>query len=280
MFFFNNYKINESLGVEITSNELRLLKIQKKHEQVFIVEAESITLPKGAIQSGEVLQTEIVISSLKQLVDKTNSYGCTAGMSIPEELIFSKKIFLTNSEVLKNNKKVCGYFTEISDPIAFDYSKQANDNEWILIATKRNELKNYINILDASGLNVCIVDVDLYALIKTFSFCHNIANDASFVLLRSRADSFDVMHMNNNEIISKKILTLADINDAKKVNEKLISNDKYIMQNKSECLEGLGVNALDAFSKTFIDSKLKSSHKDFSKTFAVCLGLALRGVNL
>ena len=278
MFLFNNIR-KESLGIDISTEEIRFLKAYRKNHEIFITAAKVTKLPSGVISEGKIICSESLIKILKDLVESTNSFGLPACISIPEAAIFSKKIYLEDEKLLRNSKNICNYFKEMNSSIAYDYVPEKASGEWMLIATRRDELKNYINVLDSVSVNVCIVDVDVYALLKAFFFCCIAESKKNITILKKVKSILEIINVHGADIISRDKVSLNHLDYQKQINQLTCVGEKYAMQDEifQYCD---AIKVVDPFEKVFFDLSIDNSLGDFAATFIVSLGLVLRGLNL
>jgi len=135
-------------------------------------------LPPEAIVEGNIVEKEVVISTIKKLVKSIKAKARNASTSISGYSVIIKKINLprTSREELSETIEVEAEqyipfdITEVN--VDFEILGQAGSSEdlmeVILVAAKKDVIENYIEILSGAGLKPTIIDVDGFALENAF----------------------------------------------------------------------------------------------------------------
>lgn len=165
MGLFKYFLSGPRIGLDLYSNEIRLLQLRHKKDRWVIEKSAMIPLPYGAMIERKIQQPEVVMTHLQALVQETDTHGARVTIGLPIQSVISKKIPVSELGLLRH---VNDYFPGMNEVLAYDYLKM--DEDVLLIATRHDELMNYIRVIEGAGLKLSIVDVDVYALVRAAHF--------------------------------------------------------------------------------------------------------------
>ncbi len=164
------------VGVDINENEIRLMHLKKQKQQWIVINFAVAPLPKDAILDGRIKHFESVQKTLKQLVTKTQTKCLPAVIAIPFTHVITKKIKLDShieeSEYWDEiSTHLSTYLPGMSEEMCFDFVKLQSDRvehtELLLVACREELLNLYSAVVKEAGLTLRIIDIDLYALIRS-----------------------------------------------------------------------------------------------------------------
>lgn len=278
MKVFRYIRSRRGLGLDICSTEIRLLALQRKKQQICIEKIDAMALPFGAVVEGKIQQAEVVTTHLKMIVQKAEVQHEKVAIALPIQSVISKKITLD-----ENINHINDYFPGISDVLAYDYIKV--DKEMLLIATRHDELMRYVSMVESAGLQVSIVDVDLYALARAahFAISPKVRSYPIFLLELNYLGS-QLMLLNQNDILYQQSIhgnwdqVGAQLKTVLKV---YFSNEKYLKPKKVYLVgDMLNVTELVEYihDELFMETEWINLFDAMPNNFLVCCGLALRGV--
>ncbi len=176
-FSFNSEAI---VAVDFHETEIRVLELIKKDGQ-YIVE----NLLREQLNIGRSLEAGVVgfdkkSTRLKEIVEELGLVGKSACSSVSNALVMSKVIVL--SDALSADEIEHQVMLEIDqfvpypiEEISFDYEIQepTGKNEEqinvLLVASRRENVDDQVEVLSAAGLKPVILDVDIYAMERAFS---------------------------------------------------------------------------------------------------------------
>ena len=210
----------EIVGVEITSNEIRLTQISSNKANQWVLEkfyVHPIDLPDDAaiIDHEQKVSEELNIALQKSKISTPN-----AAIAIPVTNAIIRVVTapLMNEEELKKaieTNSLWENLVQLTDNLD-DYSifhqvinRNSKDNtmDILFVASKLADINNYTNIIKNSGLNPVIIDVKCFALKSAVDQINQISNkteDTNFTaMLEFGLDENYVMILyNNNPIIT------------------------------------------------------------------------------
>lgn len=165
---------NAVVGVDIQSHEIRVLKLLFFRKKQIIDKASFLPLPKDAVVKGVIQYPETVFNVLRKLVEDTEVKDHKAIISFPLSSIISQEVKMNaplTSSMAESwlQKKLPHFFKGVTDTLSFDYIKRRthlNDSCYFLVAAKIVQLKEYVKVVEAAGLEIKVIDLDLYALAR------------------------------------------------------------------------------------------------------------------
>jgi len=166
---------SSSIGLDIRLNEIRFIHLRYINNVPRIETMECIALPANAIVEGRIKLFEQVSQTLRTLVQKTHTQHFPTCIALPAQSVISKRFEWPNKLTPKEQKfrveeQLIGYFPGFSHELCYDYtilSERNNSHTHVLlVATRQEQLNDYIRVAEQAGLSVKIVDIDMYALAR------------------------------------------------------------------------------------------------------------------
>lgn len=199
MFPFLSFKSSTLLGLDIDTEEVRLLKLMKIRKQ-FIVDNFAIApLPSGAMVDGKIKQPDEVQSILHDLVKKSEAMGAFTAISLPESSVIHKRFkVVAGLPEEDTEREVKAIFNRNFHGIGQDYyldftvlpSRDAMEDEVMVVAAHHELVNSYLSTVSCAGLMVKVVDIDTFALkrVMTFSSSNTNANPFEKMALADGVD--------------------------------------------------------------------------------------------
>jgi type IV pilus assembly protein PilM len=175
LFAFLRGKQSCYLGLDINSDEIRLLQLTRKATTFTIQNYAVATLPAGAIMAGKIEQPVVLQQVLARLVRETRTQNCATAIALPGNAVISQQISLpANLSALDCEATISTnlprYFPGITDELCFDFlplaTTDASKQQILLVASRLWQITSYVSLIKAAGLRVNIVDVDKFALMR------------------------------------------------------------------------------------------------------------------
>jgi type IV pilus assembly protein PilM len=181
-------KKNQLIGLDIGSHAIKLVEIDHGKKGMILKNFGLIGLPHEAIVEGYIKDKDAVSSSIKQLVRNLKTKNRNVATSISGFSVIIKKIMMGHKAETELEKTIQ---EEAEQYIPFDINEvnldfdilpaegrpadgeeaQREDSdrmEVMLVAAKKDIINEYVNILELSGLNPGVLDVDAFALQNAF----------------------------------------------------------------------------------------------------------------
>ncbi len=210
MFNFTRSKSRTLIGLDINSDEIRLVQLSRAKHKVRIEKVALEALPPGAIMDGKIHQPATVKSVVAKMVQDTQTQGLATALALPAHCVISKRIklqaFLREEECeAEISAHLDRYLPEVTEELCFDFwfvnSLPVARRDILLIASRLELLNTYASVVTDAGLVVKIVDVDSYALIRAAQFCLASDDMESVALLHINETAVEFIVFHQNEII-------------------------------------------------------------------------------
>lgn len=173
---FNKKK--DLIGIDIGSSSVKLVQLSPFKDSYQLLNAAVLPLPSEAIVDNTLMDTAVVVDTVKGLMNslgiKTKEVAC----SISGNSVIIRKITLpamTTDELEEQisweaeqyipfDIKDVNIDFQILGPDALDPGK----NQVLLVASKKDIINDYVSIFSEAGLSLCVMDVDSFAVQNTF----------------------------------------------------------------------------------------------------------------
>lgn len=180
-----------TVGIDIGSHSVKVCEFVPAGKGVKLQALGSSLLPAGAVEDGELKDTDAVAKIIKNLVANLKIKGKKVAISISGYSVIMKKI---NLAVMTEEELEHHIQSEAEQYIPFDLADvyidfqdlQTNDEsdertDVMLVAAKKDVVNAYIEMLESIGLRVVIVDVDAFALENCYE--KNMGQDENVILV-------------------------------------------------------------------------------------------------
>lgn len=165
---FNPFSQHSILGLDIQADGIRLVKLNKKRQ---IERMLTKPVPDQVFWEGKLTNWEKLHVCLSELVIEERLNGMAAAICLPHDQVKMQRIQLPVS--LSDADIEAEIFLHLQkdlfparDTVRIDYSilaQQENAMEIFFVAASDNYLSQYVACVNASGLKVKIIEVDVFA---------------------------------------------------------------------------------------------------------------------
>jgi len=168
-------KSNQVLGVDIGTNSIKLCLVRKmKSGEFSLVRLASKSYEKDLLHDGNIIDNVYVAQELKSLVGANNIPTRVAASALSSYSVITKRITMPflDKDALESSIKL-----EVENIIPFplkeiyySYYVMGVDEEkegmmnLLIVAAKKEIVDGYIETFDLAGLDLAILDVDIFAL--------------------------------------------------------------------------------------------------------------------
>ena len=128
-------------------------------------------MPAGAIQGGEVKQPDAVQQAIRQALVQGGVQATEAVIGVSGGSVIAKRVNLpkmSESELGESIRWEAEQHIPFDiDDVNIDFQILRQDGpqlEVMLVAVKKSKVQSYADVVEACGLNVVVVDVDVFAL--------------------------------------------------------------------------------------------------------------------
>jgi type IV pilus assembly protein PilM len=214
------------IGLDIGSRTIKIAEVvDKKTTQIF-KSFHTIDIEPGLIEEGTVKDPETVSKSIRELYAKAKLKEKNVAISIGGYSVIVKKINVQN--MTEDELQETIHF-EAEQYIPFDISdvnldfqilgeSEHNPNQMsvLLVAAKKEMINEYINLVQMTGLNLCVIDVDAFALQNIFEFSYD-PGDENIALIDIGASKTSLNILKDNSSVFMRDVSLG----CGQINEKI-----------------------------------------------------------
>jgi type IV pilus assembly protein PilM len=196
-------KKNQLVGLDIGSHSIKLIEIDDNKSGRILKNFGIIGLPQDAIVEGSVKEMEIVSAAIRNLYKNLKVKNKNVATSISGYSVIVKKISISEREESEVESTIQDeaeqYIPFDINDVNLDYEilthkgeeregerdegEEAGLMDVMLVAAKKDMVEDYVSLLQLSGLNPVVLDVDAFALQNAFetscdgaSGCYAIVN--------------------------------------------------------------------------------------------------------
>ncbi len=169
---------NLVVGVDIGSHAVKVCQLKLSDKGYSVIAIGSAVLPEGAVDDGTLIEPEVVGKAIAELFDNLKIKQKKVGISISGYSVIVKKV---NLLAMDDDKLEEHIMTEAEQYIPFDMedvyldfqnlktNTEGNDRtDVMLVAAKKEVVDDYLAMLEETGLQPVLVDVDGFALENSF----------------------------------------------------------------------------------------------------------------
>ncbi|MCF8024229.1 MAG: pilus assembly protein PilM [Desulfobacteraceae bacterium] len=309
-------KKNQLVGLDIGSRTIKVAEAVETKSGWAVRKFGSIDIAPGLIEEGVIKDGPAVAEAIRELFHLYNIRQHNVAISIGGYSVIVKNITV---QQMPEDQLYDSLHFEAEQYIPFDINdvnldfqvlgeNEQNPNQMnvLLVAAKKEMVNDYVNIIDMAGLNLCIIDIDAFALQNIYELNYtsggeNIAlidigaGKTSLNILKDNVSVFmrDVSLGCNQ--INHKIVSMANCSMAEAEDLKLAENpDKITTGDLEEAVSSVVSDwcneirrALDFFYSTNPEDQIKhimlsgggANIKQFRDLLAVQTAAEVRSIN-
>jgi len=151
-----------------------------------------LDLPLGVIKEDKIQSPDQVAKHLHLLVQRLKIENYPTAIALPIQSVIVKRIHLMKEISQKKidrviEENISRYFPGMTQELCYDYAilpfVDVLHNTALLVATRHEQLNDYITVIERAGLSIKIVDVDIYALARAMTVATAKECASSFVAM-------------------------------------------------------------------------------------------------
>lgn len=167
---FSQKKQSKSV-IKITDTNISYLTLKKNNQGFFVDQHDTIDIPTGIIERGEILKADIFSQITKKI--QKNIDNKNVDILLPHDFfLFNETILPTQKKSMTLKKRIKEYFSNLSDTESWQKthvcefeSFNIDQKESVLFTCLPKDIqKSYIHIFKKSGLNIHSINSDIIAL--------------------------------------------------------------------------------------------------------------------
>ena len=171
MTFWKKKRRPEVVGLDIGTSAVKVVELKPKGSSYELVGFGIAHVPAGAIQGGEVKQQDAVQQAIRQALVQGGVQATEAVIGVSGGSVIAKRVNLpkmSESELGESIRWEAEQHIPFDiDDVTIDFQILRQDGpqlEVMLVAVKKGKVQSYADVVEACGLNVVVVDVDVFAL--------------------------------------------------------------------------------------------------------------------
>ncbi len=165
---------NQLVGLDIGSRTIKAAEAVGSKKGWTLKKFGSIDIDPGVIEEGVVKDPQNVANAIRQLFQMYNFKQNNVAISIGGYSVIVKNISIQNmpeDQLFESiNFEAEQYIPFDINDVNLDFQilgeSESNPNQMnvLLVAAKKDMVNDYINLIDMANLNLCIIDIDAFAL--------------------------------------------------------------------------------------------------------------------
>jgi type IV pilus assembly protein PilM len=197
------------VGLDIQSDGIRLIQLKKSKHQYHLEQLAISKLPAGLFMEGKIKQWDLLLSALSELVLQLDIKNQLTALSLSANLVRMQHIQMPagmqeihiETEI---EAQVARDFPSMTEALCLDFVEKPHKREGysdiFFIVARQEYLRQYLHCVNAAGLKVKMVDIDIYAMTRAVSqgltptintneaqaFLHVVNNVASFIIFNDQ----------------------------------------------------------------------------------------------
>ena len=218
------------VGVDIGSNSLKVLELSKSGRKYYIDALDIVDLPASAVSGGAIKDGASVASYLKSSFSKLGIREKKVVVGIPCKHVIIKTIEMPK---MKPNELDSSIYYEAQRYITYDINEvfldyiilgdspnDAGSSLIMIVAGKKDIIKNQMDFIHQCGLNPNIVDVDCIALENMFNFNYPEEFDELIAIIKIGASETNVHVLQKGANLFRRDIPIGGINITEEIAKK------------------------------------------------------------
>jgi len=219
---------NQLVGLDIGSRTIKVAEALKKKNKWVLKKFGIVDIEPGWIEEGVVKDAQSVANAIRQLFYTNNVKHKNVAISIGGYSVIVKNITIQNmpEEQLYEsiNFEAEQYIPFDINDVNLDFqilgeSEQSpNHMNVLLVAAKKDMVNDYINLIDMANLNLCIIDIDAFALQNIYDLNYE-AQGENIALIDIGASKTSVNILKNKTSVFMRDVALG----CNQINQRIVS---------------------------------------------------------
>jgi type IV pilus assembly protein PilM len=194
------------IGLDIGSHTLKVIQVREESKGLTLVNFGLAPVTPQAIQEGVIKEPEVLARTIKTLIANLAIKEKYVATSISGYAVMIKKIEVPamTEEALEQSmyQELGQYIPYNTQEVNVDYQilgiaqDRPNNMEVLLVAAKKEAVDDYVNLVNLSGLEASVVDIDFFALSNAYEMLYGASASDTVALVDVGANkiSINVVH--------------------------------------------------------------------------------------
>lgn len=159
------------VGLDVGSSSVKAVELRPSGDAYDLVGLGLAQVPGGAIQGGEIKQPAAVQQAIRQALEQGGIQAADAVIGVSGGAVIAKRVTLPRMSEAELGESIRWeaeqHIPFDIDDVALDFQvlrQEGPQLEVMLVAVKKGKVQSYADAVSGAGLNVVVVDVDVFAL--------------------------------------------------------------------------------------------------------------------
>lgn len=180
------------IGVDIGSSAIKVCQLRESRKGYGLVRLGYAPLPAQSIVDGHVMNATVVVDAIQQALGTAKIKQKEVAVSISGQAVIIRKItvpMMTSAELDEQIQWEAEQHIpfDIKD-VRVDYEvlrrrPEAGQMDLLLVAAKRDQLDDYVQIAKQAKLKPLVVDIDAFTVQNLFEYTRGIPQDQTFAII-------------------------------------------------------------------------------------------------
>src|SRR5215470_3308813 len=180
------------VGVDIGSSSIKVCQLKEGRKGYGLVRAGYAPLPPQSIVDGHVMNAQAVVEGLQKVFADAKIKQKEVALSISGQAVIIRKISVPMMTAAELDEQIQW---EAEQHIPFDIKDvhvdyevlrrrpEAGQMDLLLVAAKREEVNDYIEIAKQARLRTVVVDIDAFTVQNLFEFNRGLMPEQTFAII-------------------------------------------------------------------------------------------------
>jgi type IV pilus assembly protein PilM len=185
------------IGVDIGSSAIKVCQLRESRKGYGLMRLGYAALPAQSIVDGHVMNATVVVDAIQQALGTAKIKQKEVAVSISGQAVIIRKItvpMMTSAELDEQIQWEAEQHIpfDIKD-VRVDYEvlrrrPEAGQMDLLLVAAKRDQLDDYVQIAKQAKLKPLVVDIDAFTVQNVFEYTRGIPQDQTFAIINVGAN--------------------------------------------------------------------------------------------
>ncbi len=180
------------IGVDVGSSAIKVCQLKESRKGYGLLRLGYAPLPAQSIVDGHVMNATVVVEAIQQALGSAKIKQKEVAVSISGQAVIIRKItvpMMTSAELDEQIQWEAEQHIpfDIKD-VRVDYEvlrrrPEAGQMDLLLVAAKRDQLDDYVQIAKQAKLKPLVVDIDAFTVQNVFEYTRGIPQDQTFAII-------------------------------------------------------------------------------------------------
>jgi type IV pilus assembly protein PilM len=206
-----------TVGLDIGANSVKLVKLNHSKGGYVVEDLSVRELPAEAIVSDEIRDREAVVFNVQSVLDECDLRIRDVVVSISGHGLITDKLVIDRKSGAEMEQAILFEAEQRSpfdvEDVSLDHhvisvNEDTNKMDILLVAARKEFLKNYLDLITQCGLNPVIVDTDAFATYNAYVNNYEVDPNRTTVLVNLGYDVANVLYMTEGQYHSTRDVTV------------------------------------------------------------------------